>query len=123
MKIDLKKITTNLKDFSMVNERDISFSGKFFRTKDNLINIEAMICGKEMLICDRCGKEFESELNEEILVSISEGIYSGDEDDVIEVFSNELDFDEILTSEIELIKSDYHYCTECDNLENFEAEY
>ena len=57
-------------------------------------------------------------VNEEIEFFISDGIYEDEnsiELDVVESFDGIADIDELLNSEIELIKSDYHSCKECES--------
>jgi uncharacterized metal-binding protein YceD (DUF177 family) len=121
MKIEFKKITTLEKEFSF-EKKNMKFFGEFFKDKEHLFNINAKITGETEFICDRCAKEFEKSLDIDVDVKVSDGIYSGD-DDVIEMFSGELNFEDVLESELGLIKSDYHYCSDCEKLDNFEAEY
>ena len=55
-------------------------------------------------------------VDEKVEFFISDGLYKEDNNmdiDVVESFNEIADLDELLISEIELIKSDYHCCEEC----------
>jgi hypothetical protein len=64
----------------------------------------------------------------EVQFLVSDGIYSSDQNDeesvIIEVEDHILDFDEILHSELESLKSEYHVCDACKNNDKLvEIEY
>lgn len=122
MQIEFKKITKIPKEFELIKD-DIKFFGEFKRNLNNLnlVQISAELIGKLKCICDRCGSEFDFELNEKLDLKVYNGIYKGNEE-VFEV-NGSIDFDEILTSETELIKNDYHICDKCKEIENFEVEF
>ncbi|MEA3521749.1 MAG: hypothetical protein U9R50_02110 [Campylobacterota bacterium] len=67
--------------------------------------------------CDLCAENFDTILDEELKFLLSDGIFNGhDEDyDVVESLTGMIDINEILSSEIESIRSDYHCCSECEN--------
>ena len=67
--------------------------------------------------CSRCAEKFNLKVNEDIEFFISDGLYDSDEAqlDVIESFDSIVDLDELLNSEIELIKSDYLRCDSCQS--------
>jgi len=68
------------------------------------------------LNCDICAEEFKLTVDEDIEFFISDGLYEDDgsiELDVVESFDANADIDELLHSEIELIKNDYHSCDNC----------
>ncbi len=54
-------------------------------------------------------------VNEELKLVSSDGVFKGDEDEflVIEIENSLIDFDEIIQSEVNSIKSDYLYCKDC----------
>lgn len=54
-------------------------------------------------------------VNEELKLLLSDGVFKGDEDEflVIEIENSLIDFDEIIQSEVNSIKSDYLYCKDC----------
>jgi hypothetical protein len=70
-----------------------------------------------MVDCSKCGEEHYINIDEQQLFILSDGDFSSeDERDgeiVIEVENHIVDFDEILTSELESIGSDYHICDTC----------
>ncbi|WP_345992294.1 hypothetical protein [Sulfurimonas sp. HSL-1716] len=55
------------------------------------------------------------QLNEDVEFLISNGVYNGmrEDYDVVESFDGNIDIEELLNSEIELIKSGYHSCEDC----------
>jgi hypothetical protein len=56
-------------------------------------------------------------INEEIDFFLHDGIYNRNDNlvDVVECMNGTADLDELLNSEIELIKSDYKCCENCKN--------
>lgn len=122
MKVDFKKIKNQSYKFSIEKE-NIIFSGEFRKNRD-FVDIKGKIQKDLSIICDRCGKEFMLKLDEDILLKASDGAFRGNiEDcDVVEFYDGFIDFDEILESEIESIKLDYHLCEQCKKDEDFEIE-
>ena len=116
MKIEFRKITKDKKPFSL-ERGDLRFSGDFRRLSNSIVEIDYSIKGKFLHSCDGCAEDFELEIDENSSLEVSDGAYSGDNIDVFESFNGFVDFDEIFQSEIEAIKSDYHYCKKC--IENF----
>lgn len=119
MKIEFKKVGFESKEFSLVDGK-IQFFGEFKKDKNNphLIIINGKIVGDLFVNCDRCGVEFTKELNEDIEIFASNGIYEkeNEEEDavVIEFFDQKIDFSYIFESEIASIISDYHICPNCE---------
>jgi len=66
--------------------------------------------------CDLCAENIERVLNEELFFYLSDGIISDNEDelDIVEITTPMIDMEELLASEIELIKSDYFCCSLCE---------
>ena len=116
MKIEFRKITKDKKTF-LLEKDDLIFSGNFRRLTNSTVEMEYSIKGKLLHSCDGCAEDFELDINESSLLEVSDGAYSGDNIDIFESFDGFVDFDEIFQSEIEAIKSDYHYCKKC--IENF----
>ena len=122
MRIMLKKVTKTPFDFD-VSLNEISFKGFLQYHSDGLVLLKARLYGILEQPCDICTTQFKLNIDENIELFISDGIFE-DEDhsnlDVIESLNGYVDIQEILHSEIELIKSDYHYCSSCKNsLEEF----
>ncbi len=122
MQIEFKKITKTPKEFELTLD-NIRFFGELKKSLNNssLVEIDSTLSGRLNSLCDRCASEFNLKLNEKLDLKVYNGIYKGDE----EVFEVEdvIDFKEILISEIELIKNDYHICNECKDIKIFEIEY
>lgn len=66
--------------------------------------------------CDLCAEIIERDLEEELFFYISDGIISENEDelDIVEITTPMIDMEELLNSEVELIKSDYFCCPQCE---------
>ncbi len=117
MKIKLIKVSKTPSDFEIKTDK-ITFKGFLQYHSDKLFRLNAKITGKLPVTCDICAKEYEMQLDEDVEFFISNGLYESSNEslvDVVEAMNGEADMDEILASELELIKSDYHTCTECDN--------
>jgi len=115
--ITLRKVTKTPLDFE-VESGEITFKGYLEYYGGKLILLKATLSGLLKKNCDTCAEEFKMPVNEEIEFFISEGIYEDDNDtnlDVVESLDGIVDIQELLNSEIELIKSDYHSCKNCKN--------
>jgi len=115
VKVVLRRVTKTPLDFE-VKSNEITFKGYLEYYKSKLILLKAKLNGFVAKDCDTCAEEFKLPVDEEIEFLISDGIYE-DEDgiglDVVESFDGSVDIEELLHSEIELIKSDYHSCANC----------
>ena len=117
MKITLRKVTKTPLDFE-VKSNEITFKGYLEYHGGKLILLKANLSGLLQIACDSCAEEFKMPVDEEVEFFISDGIYEDENDielDVVESFDGIADIDELLNSEIELIKSDYHSCENCKN--------
>ena len=115
MKITLRKVGHTPLDFE-VKSNEITFKGYLEYHGGKLILLKAKLNGFSIAQCSQCGEDFRLSVDEEIEFFISDGIYkdeNNDEIDVVESFNGIADIDELLNSEIELIKSDYHSCENC----------
>ena len=114
MQVILRKITKTPLDFE-IKSNEITFKGYLEYHAGKLILLKADINGSVGTQCSTCGEDFGLKLNEKIEFFISDGLYDGDniDIDVVESFNSAVDLDELLISEIELIKSDYHSCKNC----------
>ena len=116
MKVILRRVTKTPLDFELKSD-EITFKGYLEYHSGKLILLKATISGLLSKPCDICAEDFMLPLDEEVEFFISDGLYNNDnslELDVIESFDGNADLDEILNSEIELIKSDYHSCPNCN---------
>lgn len=114
MKIDFKKINRSPIPFNE-SSGDIEFQGNLKYDSTGLVKLSAVISGKLDLTCDLCGLEFSHIVQDDISFLISEGIYTSQDNklDIVELDGNILDTQEMLSSEIDFIKSDYHKCDDC----------
>ena len=117
MKVVLRKVTKTPLDFE-VKSNEITFKGYLEYHSGKLILLKATLSGSLEKACDTCAEEFKMSVNEEVEFFISDGIYEDEnsiELDVVESFNGIADIEEILNSEVELIKSDYYSCENCKN--------
>lgn len=122
MKIFLRKVTKTPQDFEIKSDK-ITFKGFLQYHSGKLVLLKANLGGMVDVNCDICAKKFELPLNEDIEFFISDGIYKDEDDsalDVVESFDSQIDLQELLSSEVELIKSDYFCCDECKSNSEFE---
>jgi len=115
LKITLRKVTKTPLDFE-VKSNEITFKGYLEYHAGKLIFLKADLSGLLIKACDSCGEEFKMPIDEKVEFFISDGVYEDDNNielDVVESFNGIADIDEILNSEVELIKSDYHSCENC----------
>jgi len=77
------------------------------------------------LSCDRCGDTFDYDLDNKLRLKLSDQVSEDKDDlDIIEFLDGEIDISYILQSEINTLKSAYHYCDACsDSDEDFEVEF
>jgi len=119
MKVVLRKVTTTPLDFE-VKSNEITFKGYLQYHFGKLILLKAHLKGFVDTECDICAKEIKLPVDEEIEFFISDGVYEDEQNsidlDIVESFDSTADLDELLNSEIELIKSDYYSCEECKNI-------
>jgi len=116
MRVHLRKVTKTPLDFEIKSD-EITFKGYLEYHSGKLILLKANINGSFLKGCDICAEEFDLKVNEEVKFFISDGIYTGENDiefDVVESLDGIADLEDILNSEIELIKSDYHSCDNCN---------
>ncbi|MGA1932876.1 hypothetical protein ACH5BF_09195 [Arcobacter sp. YIC-464] len=115
MKIEFKKVPQNPSEFSASLD-SVEIEGTFCKISQSLVKIDAVLKGNTDIDCCRCGITDIITLNEKANFLLSDGIYKDDsesEDLVIEIENNTIDFDEIIQSELESIKSDYYLCENC----------
>lgn len=94
---------------------DVSLDGKLSR-KHNLVHFVGKLYGKLHVQCSSCGSDFGMDLDDAIELWLHDGVYEqedGNFKDVIEFYDSCVDFDELLSCELESIRADYHYCESC----------
>lgn len=119
MKIALRKVGKTPIDFD-VQSNKVAFKGFLQYHSGKLILLQAKLTGTIDMACNLCAQEFPLEVDEDIEFFISDGIHQSDAEmelDVVEFLDATADMDELLQSEIELIRSDYHRCPTCQDSE------
>lgn len=126
MKIEFRKVPLQESKFE-IDSDSVKFLGTFSKISQKLVNLSGKIYGNTTVLCCKCAKEIALNLDDKVDLLISDGIYSSqnDEDEiVVEVENHTIDFDELLNSELESIKSEYFICDQCKDSENtIEIEY
>jgi len=127
VKIEFRKIPLQECEFE-IDLNSVKFLGTFSKISSKLAKINSKIFGTTDVDCCKCGITFNVPLDLEVKFLLSDGIYSSQNDDeeyvIIEVEEHLLDFNEILHSELESLKSEYHVCDACkNNNELVEIEY
>ncbi len=114
MKIVFKKIPQSGVDFETSLET-VKFYGILEKKSRNLVRCHGKLEGTLTCSCDRCGEDMLLHVDEEIDLFASDGLYESGEEllEVMEFFDETVDLDTILQSEVETLKSDYHYCSTC----------
>jgi len=116
MKIGFNKVGSTAIPFD-VSKGNLRFSGTLEKFSRSLIELEAKITGEVSITCDLCAEEIIKSLNESVKFRLCDGIYKDDdhEYEIVEIENSIIDLDEILNSEIELFKSNYFCCENCQN--------
>jgi len=121
MRIVLRKVTKTPLDFEVESD-EITFKGYLGYHNAKLILLKAVINGRLKKSCDLCAEDFYLEVNEDVEFFINDGIFEDDGNtilDVVESLNGNVDIEELLHSEIELIKSDYHLCDNCKESDEY----
>eukprot|EP01155_Anaeramoeba_flamelloides_P017721 Anaeramoba_flamelloidesa568114_162.p5 GENE.a568114_162~~a568114_162.p5 ORF type:complete len:125 (-),score=8.25 a568114_162:3023-3397(-) len=119
MVIEFRKVAQTPKNFE--NQLDsVKIEGSFCRISPYLIEINSKLSGSVKVECSRCGETFDTKIDEEMEFLISDGIYKETEANeknldkvIVEVDNHLIDFNEIIKSELESFKLDYHICDNC----------
>ena len=128
MKIEFRKIPLEVSEFEIISD-SVKFLGTFSKMSSKLAKIDGNITGSCEVDCCKCGTSFTKSLDEKVEFIVSDGVYTSENQNdeefvIIEVDDHILNFDEILHSEIESLKSEYYICDTCKNNDNLvEIEY
>ena len=126
MKVEFRKIPLLDTEFE-ISSNSVKFLGTFSKVSSKLAKINSNLSGIYDVDCCKCGIIFDVSVDLDIKFLLSDGVYSSSEDGesvIIEVENHILDFNEILHSELESLKSEYHICDTCKRNDNFvEIEY
>jgi uncharacterized metal-binding protein YceD (DUF177 family) len=113
MNIPFRRISKTPQEVEITSE-GVTLKGTLALKSRDLVIMKAHLSGKLQLPCDICAEHFDTVLDEELELLLSDGVFEGSDDDydVVEM-EGSIDMEELLHSEIELIKSDYHSCDNC----------
>lgn len=122
MEISFDKISVSPKPFSLKLD-DVTFDGTLSKIDFNTVKLNGELKGELEVCCDRCGRVFITTVEQPLALELSQKeIQNKDNLDIIEFLDGTIDLEYILQSEINSIKSLYHYCEKCDGIEEFEVE-
>jgi uncharacterized metal-binding protein YceD (DUF177 family) len=119
LKIELRKIPFEKREFE-TSFNGLTLKGVFYKENQNLAKIEAKLTGEIEVECNRCTASFTKTIDEDLKLIVTDRVYNGfdEEYDVIEFNSQIIDFDDIITSEIESHKLDFeNICDNCDAID------
>jgi len=124
MEIVFDKVGSTAKPIELSSE-GIALHGTLQKSGYHQVTLDAHLEGCLDLSCDRCGDTFESEIDTQLKLKLSDMLAEDKDDlDIIEFLDGKIDILYILQSEINTFKSTYNYCPKCDNdQEDFEVEY
>lgn len=124
MKIVFDKIGSTAKPFELDLE-GVKLEGTLQKSGYHQVTLDARMSGSVELSCDRCGDTFDYDLDNKLRLKLSDQVSEDKDDlDIIEFLDGEIDISYILQSEINTLKSAYHYCDACsDSDEDFEVEF
>ena len=122
MKVEFRKVPNIEKEFK-ISLNSVNFLGTFSRISNKLVRIDAQIQGNYPVECYKCGNEFTVNIDENHIFTVSDGIFSSEDEReneiIIEIDNHIIDFEEILTSELESLNSEYHICDSCSTNDTF----
>ncbi|UPT77245.1 DUF177 domain-containing protein [Sulfurovum sp. XGS-02] len=124
MKIAFDKVGSTAKPIELSLE-GVTLEGTLKKSGYHQVTLDAHMSGSIELDCDRCGKTYNYDMDNQLELRLSD-IVSEDKDDldIIEFLDGEIDISYILQSEINTFKNAYNYCSDCaDSDEDFEVEY
>jgi uncharacterized metal-binding protein YceD (DUF177 family) len=115
MTVDFRKVTKTPLEFSLEN-KNVIFKGSLEYIKGSIILLKATLTGSIELDCYLCAESFSLMVDEVVEFYIHNGVYDGmdEEYDIVESLDGKINLEELLNSEIELIKSGYNSCEKCN---------
>lgn len=122
MEISFDKISATPKSFSL-SQDDVAFSGTLSKVDFNTVKLDGELKGDLEVCCDRCGVVFKTTIDQPLNLELCQKARQNKDNlDIIEFLDGTIDLGYILQSEIDSIRSSYHYCQKCDGIEEFEVE-
>lgn len=125
MKIPFKSVTPQIKkiDYRLSSDGfDIMLKAQLLRRDSVFVKLDGCFEGKVNLECDSCAEDYEEEIAQEVVLYVTDRVIKRDQlsddemsYDIVEFPDGVIDIDEVVTSEINSIKLDYHKCKNCNN--------
>jgi hypothetical protein len=113
MKTAFAKVGAAPHPFSL-EEKGIKMEGHLRKKSMHRIELSAQITGSIDLDCDRCGRPYHQDLDEPLVLQITDEISQDKEDlDIIEFLDGVIDVTYIFESETNALAGDYHFCPQC----------
>ena len=125
MKIAFRRIHKTPLEFELTQE-DLLIKGTLEHFRSTIMLMKANITGTYPRNCDVCATEIKCSIDEEVKLYINDGIYEGSDNElleIVEMMDEMVDIDEILNSELELIRTDYYSCEACSSREDDDVDY
>ena len=114
MKIPFHKITPSPKQFSIKRDDKITLECELSKIDRTQVSLKGRIKGLVSLDCDRCGAEFNQEIDWPLELILSSVVVKDAKDlDIIEFVNSDIDFNAILEGELNSYRLLYHYCDRC----------
>ena len=118
MKIEFDKVGHSSKSFHKKID-DVSIDGSLQKLGHHRVALEGDMRGHVAVKCDRCGVSYDYRVEQQLNLTLSNQIVESKDDlDIIEFLDGKIDISFILQSEINTIKSEYHYCDDCQDSED-----
>ncbi|RUM72004.1 MAG: hypothetical protein DSZ10_05670 [Sulfurovum sp.] len=124
MKIVFNKIGNSPKPISL-NHQDMKLEGFLKKSGYHRVALDASLRGYTHLVCDRCGEIYRQDVDQKLILSLSDQVIEDKDDlDIIEFLDGVIDITYIVESEINAIEGSFHYCKRCEeSKEALEIEY
>jgi uncharacterized metal-binding protein YceD (DUF177 family) len=103
----------------------VVLEGSLYKSGYHRVRLESRLTGTLPVVCDRCGTAFDTPVDTQLALTLSDQCVEAKDDlDIIEFLDGKVDLAFIAESEVTAIKSEYHYCDDClGNEETFEMEF
>ena len=124
MTILFDKINSTPKSISLASN-NIILDGSLTKSGYHKVSLNANLKGDMNLSCDRCGDTYIYDFDTKLNLTLTDLISEDKSDlDIIEFLDNKIDIKYILDGEINRVKTSFHYCKKCENIdESFEMEF
>lgn len=123
MNIPFRTITAQSKEIVYQLKGDgfnVSLQGDMTKKSPHIVELDIHIKGSVEIQCDTCAESYDEEIDDKVTLLITDTQYkngASDNDeknyDIIEALDGIIDIDEIVNSEINIFKYDYHKCINC----------